>query len=779
MKKINIKKFFLIFFIFFLILLTIFMIILTLYIIYLSKILPKWDMNSFNINNFSTIYDENNNEITNNFSNENKILISYDKIPKMYIDSIVATEDSDFYSHKGFSIKGVIRSIIINIFSRSKSQGGSTITQQLARGVLLSQKEAINKSYTRKIKEILLAMQIEDKLTKEEILEHYINMVYFGHNAYGLEAASLTYFNKNSTELTDSEITLLAGLPQSPSYYDPYINLEAALKRKSTVIDRMVKTKKITKEYGDLLKNTPIILQNGYEEQKNNSNNKYNYFVDAVIIEAEKILKEKNLENLYKGGYKIYTTMNPIIQSNIETVYNNNENFPEEMNGEKPESAMIVINHTNGEIKGLIGGREYKTIKCLNRALKSKRQPGSTFKLISVYAPGFEKGIISPSTILDDSPYPMIKDYEGKNYPLINYDNLYHGKMSVRTAIKKSINTIPIKILNEISPTYGYEFAKRIGIENIKAKEKHNLSQALGGLEEGITPLELARAYGTFANKGKLNYNTLIRKIINSYGETIYEYIPKNQPVISEEVAYLVTDCLKSIIDSGFCPEAYINGLDVAGKTGTTDMITSDNINITEGNKDIWFVGYTPTLTGSVWIGFDKSDQDHYLNRNYSSNMCANIWRQVISSSINNYENLKFEKPDGIEELFIDENTGLPSNINTGSSDIFIKNLTNKNINLNLESFIKNILSLKNIFYKNNYAKLIDNEKIYLSWKKTKNNQYTIEREVDGEKIKIGESNTNYFTDNFPPLNKSIIYIITDSNGNEIQIFYTKEGENL
>ncbi|AMP21019.1 hypothetical protein AZF37_07470 [endosymbiont 'TC1' of Trimyema compressum] len=651
----------------------------TVYLAYLSKTLPEWNEAVFDKSITSQILDKNEQVISKKFAQENKTPVTYNQISPMFVKSVIATEDNEFYEHNGFSIKGILRSAVSNIFSGSKGQGGSTLTQQLARGVFLSSDEALSKDYSRKIKEILLAMQIEERLTKEEIFTHYANTAYFGHGAYGIEAASTTYFNKHANELTDAEATLLAGLPQSPSFYDPYVNMNEALKRRAMVVKRLVETNRITEAEGEAIKNTEVALTDGTDYSSDDATTKNNkYFTDYITIQADRILSEKKLESLYKGGYTIYTTMDTNVQQSIENVYQNSSYFPSGMNGVKPESAMVVVDHTTGEIRGLVGGRTYELEQGFNRAIDAKRQPGSTFKPISVYGPAFEAGIVAPSSVYNDSPEPPVYDGQGRPYELVNYEGTYSGKVSIRNAIARSTNTIAVRVLNDIGTKTGFDFVKRLGITSLEDSEKDNLSLALGGLKQGVSPLEMAKAYSTFANKGKLIENTSIRKIVDSYGKVVYEAKPKSQQVISQEVAYMVTNTLEDVVDHGSGTSAALANRDAAGKTGSTDMVDSSGKVIHNGNKDLWFVGYTPELTAAVWIGYDQSDENHYLSRSYSSNMCANIWSSVMSQSLANTPNSTFEKPKNIIEENIDRTNGLPTNTNTGYTDIFIKGLEPK-----------------------------------------------------------------------------------------------------
>ncbi len=648
------------------------------YLAYLSKTLPSWDESAFDQSTTSKIYDMNDSVVSMKYKNQNRTTITYSQISPDFITAILATEDADFYKHNGFSLKGIIRSTLTNLFTNGRPHGASTITQQLARGVLLTNEDTSSVSYVRKIREILLAMQIEDRLTKEEILTNYVNTISFGHGAYGVEAASVTYFNKSAKDLTLVEAALIAGLPQAPSNYDPFKAPEKALARRNIVIDRLVAVDYITKKEATELKKIPITLVEGVpnqavNEQKDLAN--YQYFVDYVTSLADTIITEKNLESIYNGGYRIYTTLDTNVQSAMETVYNDDSLFPKGMNGVEPESAMTIIDPTTGAIRGLVGGRSYSVEMGFNRAVSAKRSPGSTFKPIVAYGPAFEKGILSPSMIVKDTPEPKLLDGTGKVYEFNNYSGNFVGNVSVRTAIKNSINTVAVRVLNDITPRYGFDFAKRLGITNLSESEKDNLSMALGGLQNGVTTLEMARAFGVFANQGVIVESNSIRRIEDSYGNIIFESKPSSNQAISPEVAFMVNNVLLDVVNSGTGTNAKLYKRQVAGKTGTTDLVVN-GVNMKEGNSDLWFVGYTPQLSGAVWIGYDKNSSTSYLQKaKYGSGKAAYIWHQVMAIALQGKPYLTFNQPSGIIEMYVDPVTGLPTTNNTGKSDLFIKGL--------------------------------------------------------------------------------------------------------
>ena len=727
--------------------------VLTIYLTYLSKTLPVWDEANFDQTSTSKIYDKDDAVVSMRFQDQNRTPVSLNKMSPDFLAAIVATEDAEFYEHQGFSIKGIIRSTFTNLITTGRPKGASTITQQLARGVLLINEDTTSVSYVRKIREILLAMQIEDRLTKEEILTHYCNTIPFGDGAYGVEAAAIAYFNKHALDLSTLEAATLAGLPKAPSFYNPKTNPEGATERRNVVLDRLAAVDYITDKEAEALKKEPLTLNPGIAsakvtEAKDLAN--FQYFVDYVTQEAEKIISAKNLESVFSGGYKIYTTMDKNVQGAMESVYNNKSLFPQPMNGVEAESAMIILDPASGGIRGLVGGRTYAVEMGFNRAVSAKRQPGSAFKPIAAFGPAFEKGLYAPSMVVKDTPDPPLPDGAGGVYNLVNYSGNYVGNVSVRTAVKDSINTVAVRILNEISPRTGFEFAKRLGITSLSENEKDNLAMALGGLQEGVTPLEMARAFGVFANNGVLVDSHVIRRIEDSYGNLIYEAQPQSRQVISPEVAYMINSVLMDVVTSGTGKNALLYKRQVAGKTGTTNLIVN-GVDMPEGHGDLWFVGYTPQLSGAVWIGYDKNSANAYIQKSkYGSGKAAFIWQNVMGLALQGVPAVNFPRPAGIVDSPYDPRTGLPSASGTGK-DIFIGGLlpTKPSPMLSIALSGKAVRS---------------GAGARLSWEGNGLLEYTIIRVgADGSQTEIGRVTGNAFTD--PDASAAASYIIRSADG--------------
>ncbi|HHU31627.1 MAG TPA: PBP1A family penicillin-binding protein [Clostridia bacterium] len=612
------------------------------------KAMPSWQPGDITGDMTTTFYDNEGNLIGERHGVENRIPVDIDQVPQHLINAFIATEDPNFKKHHGIDYKAILRAVYANIKDGWGAQGGSTITIQLAKNAFIDQEARSQKKLERKIQEAFLALQLERTYTKEEILEFYLNQIPFGRGAYGVQAAAKTFFDKDVEELTLAECALIAGLTQRPAAYDPFKHPEAAKGRRARVLANMVEHGYITQTEADKANAEEFKLS---EKPQQVIKTKYAYFIDHVIEEAENILEANDIpaSKVYNGGYKIYTTMNTTVQTKIEEVYSDSKNFPEDMNGELIQSSMVVLNPHTGEIVGLIGGRDYTTQRGLNRATQMKRSPGSTIKPISVYAPALEKGY-SPATVVDDVPVSF------GNYKPTNYDGRYRGLINLREAVKDSVNIPAVKMLNTIGVNTGFEYAKKMGLPLVEGDK--NLSLALGGLTYGVSPLDLASAYGVLANKGLRVEPHAIIKIEDHNGNLLYEAKPQKTEVLTEQSAYLMTDMLQTVVKSGTATRAQMNR-PVAGKTGTTQLPDKPEFRGKRGNQDAWFAGYTPELVGVVWMGFDKTDAKHYLPQVYGGRYPALIWKQVMEEALKDEPVKQFEVPEGITYAQIDKKSGL------------------------------------------------------------------------------------------------------------------------
>lgn len=597
-------------------------------------------------------------EILDRLSIENRIYVPLSKIPMDIQNAVVATEDQKFWEHNGLNFWAILRAIYVDIKSGAFVQGASTITQQLARNIALHQKKYLS----RKIQEAYLAIQLERMYTKEEILEMYLNQIYLGHSAWGVETAAQQYFGKSAKDMTLAESALVAGIIRSPNYYSPYKDKQRAKERRATVLALMEEEGYISEERADRAKNSSIELAGRDQNRKGQS---APYFVRHV---RDKVLDMFEPDVVYRGGLKIYTTLNMEMQQAaekaLEDAFDKENGFLptfQRARGKgdlQPQVAILSIDPRSGEILAMIGGRGNDKF---NRSTQAVRQPGSAFKPF-VYAAALENDY-SPGDIIQDTPERL--DPNNPNPWPINYNNKYMGPISLRYGLAHSINVASVRLLDQVGVDAGFSMAQRLGIDTLVKEgspNDRNLGFALGGLAKGVSPMEMARAYGVFANNGIMVNPIAITKIEDSDGHVIYEANKTQEIVLQEDVAYLMTDMLHSVVTDGTGHRAHIKGRQVAGKTGTT----SDS-------KDAWFVGYTPDVVTSVWIGEDqprpmiyreKDEEGNYIFSEWggpgkiSSSEATQLWGNYMTQAMKNRPILNFERPNNIVNETIDPVTG-------------------------------------------------------------------------------------------------------------------------
>ncbi|MFB7303738.1 PBP1A family penicillin-binding protein [Heyndrickxia sporothermodurans] len=548
--------------------------------------------------------------------------VSIKKMPQHLKDAIVAIEDHRFYQHGGFDVKGITSALFKNLTAGGITAGGSTITQQLTKNALLSDE----RTYRRKIEELFLAIEIEKKYTKDDILEMYLNQVYFGHGAWGVQKAAQRYFGKDVEDINLSEAAALAGIVNAPSALDPYYHMDRTIKRRNVVLGAMKQYGYITKKQFDDAKKEQLVLD---DQQKDPLKGKYPYYVDAVLAEATEKFGLTQ-DEIMTRGYRIYTEMDQNIQSALENVYNNNYNFPQGRGGQIVQSGSILLDPKTGGIRGLVGGRGEKVFRGFNRATQLKRSPGSTFKPLAVYTPALEEGYKPDSKLKDE------KMTFGHNYSPKNYNGEYQGEVPMYKAVEDSINIPAVWLLNEIGIDKGMDAVKRFGIP-LTDKDR-NLSIALGGLRTGVSPLQMAEAYSAFANEGKREDGHIITKIVGPTGKIIVERKPKVTKVTDKKTADEMTSMLLNVMETGTGKGANVSGYQIAGKTGST-QVPFDNI---DGTADQWFVGYTPNLVGAVWIGYDKTDREHYLY-GLSAQGVVPVFQSIMQNTLKYTKAEKFE----------------------------------------------------------------------------------------------------------------------------------------
>ena len=539
----------------------------------------------------------------------------------------MATEDKRFYEHTGVDLLGIGRALVNDVIARSAVEGASTITQQLAKNLFLN----ADKTIFRKGTEASIALALEQKMTKPEILELYLNRIYFGKGQYGIKTAAKYYFDvENLEDLKPWQVATLAGMPKAPNTYNPIRNPEKSMERRGVVLKLMYDQGLITeKEKNDAAKVE-------YKPSKASKvDDKYLAFLDYVLDEAQEKTKLTE-EELRSAGYVITTTLDTKAQSIAEKEFANDERFEKSVDDQQVQGAMVILNQHDGSLVAMIGGRDYQA-QGWNRAVK-QRQPGSSFKPIIDYGPALESGNFFPWTTVQD-----VKQCFGDYCP--SNTNQYKGTIPMSQAIKESRNVSAVWLLNEIGIGKGLEFAKRLGID--LGPEDRNLSIALGGLTNGVTPLQMARAYSAFANGGKLYEPHSILKIVDVNGKPIYEFGEKPEQVMKENTAYYMTELLKGVVQKGGTgTRAAVSGRTVVGKTGTTQA-GIPNFK-TNKNRDVWFVGYTPELTAAVWFGYDKTDKNHLLDG--SSGQAASMFSAVMSKVLENYKQKSFPTPSDVQE---------------------------------------------------------------------------------------------------------------------------------
>ena len=560
----------------------------------------------------SQFYDINGNVIYTTLSEERRVPVSIDKIPKHVQQAFIAIEDNRFYEHSGIDYRGTARALVSTLSGR-EVQGGSTITQQLAKNAFLTQERSI----IRKIKEAFIAKELEHKYTKDEILTMYLNQIYFGQGAYGIESASLYYFGKHVQNLDIAEAATLAASPKSPNYYNPFENPKESKNRQELVIDQMVKYGFISADSAAKAKAKKMVYSTSHKQQ----NNPRGYFFDMI---SQKVIAEVGADALYKGGLKIYTTLDMDMQLAAEKAMRHLPNYyTDSKKLAQPQMALAAVDPKTGYVKAMIGGRGQDKF---NRATLAVRQPGSAFKPF-VYLTAMQNGF-TPASIIEDKEEEFAKGWKPQNS-----DMQWHGKVSLRTALKRSLNVPTIKLAREVGVDKIVANVERMGITTLVdsgAYSDVNLAMALGGLSKGVNPLEMASAYGVLATNGLYNKPIALLKIVDRDGKVLYQAKPQSKRVVDAASAYLTTNMLEDVLVSGTGGGMGI-GRPAAGKTGTTDTYI-----------DAWFVGYTPDLSTAVWVGDDNNKP---MQRMYGSGAPLSIWHEFMINALASTPRTGFSNP--------------------------------------------------------------------------------------------------------------------------------------
>ena len=683
------------------------------------------------------LYDDEGNQIRKLAAPDaNRLPVSIDQIPLDLQHAVVAIEDERFYEHNGIDVRGILRAAVKGLTSGGHfSEGASTITQQLLKNNVFTNwtnESTQIERITRKLQEQYLAVQIEEKIgDKNVILENYLNTINLGAGAYGVQAASRQYFNKDVWDLNLSECATLAGITQAPTKYNPISNPKENAKRRKEVLQHMLDQGYIDQAQYDEALNDDVYsrIQAAQAEQTQTDSNIYSYFEDALnqqiindLMNIKGYTKTQAQNMLYSGGLKVMTTQSPSIQKILDEEYADPSNYPdyvqyaldyaltvktpagEQVNYSKemmklyfqnedpsfdllfdsqeegqtyvdrykadilsdgsqvvaervnfapqPQSSMTVIDQHTGYVKAMIGGRGEKTASLtMNRATDSTRQPGSTFKIVSTYAPALNELGMSLATTFEDEPY----NYPS-GQPVKNASGSYSGTTTIRTAIRNSINVVAVKCLEQVTPELGLQYLDNFGFSTLahgteadtdangNVYTDANLPMALGGLTYGITNIDLCAAYATIANSGNYIKPVYYTKILDHNGNVLIENTSAEKSVIKESTAFLLTSAMEDVVQQGTGTACQLDNMAVAGKTGTTDQY-----------NDLWFAGFTPYYTCVVWSGYDDNQKIPDDARNFHKN----LWRKVMSRIHEGLEYRDFHQPSSVEKISICSETGL------------------------------------------------------------------------------------------------------------------------
>ncbi|SFA98186.1 penicillin-binding protein 1A [Acetitomaculum ruminis DSM 5522] len=680
----------------------------------------------------TSVYSNDGTEITKLVaSGSNRQYKKISEIPEDLQHAFVAIEDERFYEHNGIDVKGIFRAALVILATGHPSQGASTITQQLIKNNIFSDwtsESTLKQKITRKVQEQYLALQLEKSISKDKILEYYLNTINLGSNCLGVQTAAQYYFNKNVEDLTISESAVIAAITQNPTYNNPVNYPENNKKRKDIILDHMLKQGYINQEqYNEAMADDIYTRITQTASEKSSNSRVYSYFVDELIdqvasaLEVEKGYSESQAYNaIYKGGLSIYTTQDLSIQAICDNVAADPANFPagsevsltyniSSVNAKKevvntysetdllayfqqsnpnysllfnnqdaamaaiaeykayltgigenldddteyyiltpqPQTSVVVMDQHTGEVKAIVGGRGTKSGSLtLNRATNTTRQPGSTFKILSTYAPAIDKGFVTLATSIKDEPFNY-----SNGRPVKNWYSGYRGRVTVRTAIRDSMNIIAVKTLTDITPQLGYDYLLDFGfttlVDNMTLADGSVVSDigqplALGGITNGITNLEITAAYACIANNGKYIKPSFFTKIVDSDGNVIIDNSPEEKQVLKETTAYILTQGMESVINEGTGTTAKFAGMPIAGKTGTT----TDSV-------DLWLCAYTPYYTCSVWGGYD----DNTTLKNQTYHMV--IWNKIMQQLHSGLENKDFDRPEGIVTAAVCKSSGL------------------------------------------------------------------------------------------------------------------------
>lgn len=603
------------------------------------------------------LYDKDGNEMGSLFDRENRISVEFKDLPTHVVDAVVAIEDERFFSHHGVDIKRTGGAIVTYILNGGKSNfGGSTITQQLVKNITKDS----DATWKRKVREWYRAYTLEKKISKESVLETYLNTIYYGNGAYGIEIAAQKYFGKSIKDVDIAEAACLAATIQSPEATNPFLGDEEKgklLNRQKIVLNKMLELGKINQEEYDKATSEEL----NFVSKDVSVGEVQSYFIDAVIESIiSDLMEKKNVERgvaikmIYTNGYKIYTTFDKNVQNKIDEVYDNPDIFYTDWAGDFMQSAMVVMDHSNGNVLGISGGADKKTgALTFNRATQLRRQPGSCMKPLGAYGPAFELGVLSPGSGLDDSPLPY------GSYNPGNYYGYFKGYVTAREALAYSMNLPALRANMKVDAKYAFNFAENCGLtlvsseQNKVSNDENPASLALGGLTKGVTVLEMATAYSTIANGGLYIKPRFYTKVLDRHGEEVLVNNSEPKRVMKATTSYMLTSCLQSVFEPGgtaYEGRISVPNMSVAGKTGNSN----DDI-------DRWFCGFTPYYTIACWNGYDVvggKAGSKSINRGYPYTSMT-LFQRVMTGISEGQEWKEFERPSGIVEGAVCRDSGL------------------------------------------------------------------------------------------------------------------------
>jgi len=578
------------------------------------------------------IYDKDGNYVTTLVGRENRTVIDTSALPRHVADAFLAAEDLRFYKHPGFDITRILGAVVSNVRSGGFDQGASTITQQLVKLSHLSSQKTI----ARKLEEVWLALQMEQVYTKDQILDMYLNYIYFGQGAYGIQAAAEVTFGVSAAELSPAQAAALAAAIKAPSAYSIQSSPENNKERREYILAVMRDEGMLTpEEYTAAMQETLSPIRSTAVQTE------YGWFVDAVLDEAELQL-DVSAEMLLAGGYRIDTTLDPDMQTILDKQFESSSVFPANAkDGTIVQASAAAVDTATGAVRAIVGGRQYETRRGLNRATHLRRQPGSALKPLAVYAPAIEYAGWTAASVILDEPTAF------GSYKPRNAGNAYYGNVTLRAALKNSLNIPAVKVIESIGVGTARRYLTAVGIE--LDDRDWNLSLSLGSMTYGASPVQMAAAYSPFANGGTFYAPYFIERITDRDGVVVYQHQDSGTRVLSAQNAYLMTHLMQTVISSGTGTRLNSAGVQVAGKTGTVNMVGG-------GNRDAWMNAYTANLSVAVWMGYDEPDDTHRLPNSVSGGTNpASLARNFLKAYYTGRSKPTFKKPGGLVSVTLDK----------------------------------------------------------------------------------------------------------------------------